>query len=238
MTGLDDALASWEQLGGHELRAIGRLREAASRGMGELYDALAREASRMLAAPHRSDGAGSAPMLNRAQRADAAAVRRLARVMDELRDLARRDPSLAPSPDDLHELLVRTRSRSATASFRARSSSPTRWRCARGASRAMFLGRLQEGVFPRPGAASPSSATMSAAAIDSALANAGEAPLGLRPHEDLLDAERYQLYAAVSRPTELLGLSWHRADEDGEPVVRSPFVDDVLDVLDPKPERA
>ena len=100
---------------------------------------------------------------------------------------------------------------------------------------ALFLGRLRETVFPRPGRGEPFLGDHERRSIDSALANAGEAPLGLRPHEDPLDAERYQLYAAVSRPTDLLVLSWHRADEDGQPAVRSPFVDDVLDVLDPAP---
>jgi ATP-dependent helicase/DNAse subunit B len=102
--------------------------------------------------------------------------------------------------------------------------------------RVLFLARLQESVFPRPGRGEPFLGDQERRAIDAALAEAGEAPLGLRPHEDLLDAERYQLYAAVSRPTEVLVLSWHRADEDGEPAVRSPFVDDVLDVLEPEPK--
>ena len=53
MTSLDEALASWEQLGGHELRAITRLREAASRGMG---GALRRAGARGVA-----DARGAAP---------------------------------------------------------------------------------------------------------------------------------------------------------------------------------
>ena len=126
--------------------------------------------------------------------------------------------------------------RSASERGRAPSSSPVRSRCARGASVCCSSGRLQERVFPRQGRGEPFLGDHERRAIDAALADAGEAPLGLRPHEDPLDAERYQLYAAVSRPTELLVLSWHRADEDGEPAVRSPFVDDVLDVLAPAPE--
>jgi ATP-dependent helicase/DNAse subunit B len=236
LTGLDDALASWERLGGHELRAIERLREAAERGMGELYDALGREAARMLAAPHRAGGAGSAPMLDRAQRADAAAVRRVVRVLGDLRDLARRDPALAPDLPELHETLARVE---VPVGDRERPGAvvvadPLSLRARR--VRALFLGRLQEAVFPRPGRGEPFLGDHERRSIDAALANAGEAPLSLRSHEDPLDAERYQLYAAVSRPTDLLVLSWHRADEDGEPAVRSPFVDDVLDVLDPAPD--
>jgi RecB family exonuclease len=36
----------------------------------------------------------------------------------------------------------------------------------------------------------------------------------------------------VSRPTELLGLSWHSATDEGAPTVRSLLVDDVADLLD------
>ena len=50
---------------------------------------------------------------------------------------------------------------------------------------------------------------------------------GSARHEDTLAAERYLLYAAVSRPEERLTLSWHVADDDGEAVARSLFVDDV-----------
>src|SRR5438876_871419 len=48
---------------------------------------------------------------------------------------------------------------------------------------------------------------------------------------DALAAERYLLYAAVSRPQELLVLSWHAAGEDGAPAMRSLFVDDVCDLF-------
>ncbi len=40
----------------------------------------------------------------------------------------------------------------------------------------------------------------------------------------------------MSRPTDVLALSWHAADDEGEPRVRSLFVDDVLDLLDPAPD--
>ena len=47
-----------------------------------------------------------------------------------------------------------------------------------------------------------------------------------------LAAERYALYAAVSRPEELLVLSWHAASDDGVAEARSLFVDDVIDLFD------
>ena len=49
--------------------------------------------------------------------------------------------------------------------------------------------------------------------------------------QDVLASERYLLYAAVSRPEELLILSWHVADDEGAATPRSLFVDDICDVF-------
>jgi ATP-dependent helicase/DNAse subunit B len=63
---------------------------------------------------------------------------------------------------------------------------------------------------------------------------AGTTGLRLPVLEDPLADERHLFYAAVSRPTELLAVSWHAADDDGgSPRNRSPFVDDLADVLRP-----
>ena len=50
--------------------------------------------------------------------------------------------------------------------------------------------------------------------------------------------ERYLFHACVARPTERLWLSWRSSDEEGRPAARSPFVDDVLDLLAPDAEEA
>ena len=52
----------------------------------------------------------------------------------------------------------------------------------------------------------------------------------------MLGRERFLFYSAVSRPTDRLVLSWHVADDDGDAVVPSFFLDDVLELLDPVPE--
>ena len=44
----------------------------------------------------------------------------------------------------------------------------------------------------------------------------------------MLDRERSLFYACVSRPQEVLFLSWRSSDEEGEPLVASPFLDDVM----------
>ncbi|MGH2853431.1 MAG: PD-(D/E)XK nuclease family protein, partial [Solirubrobacteraceae bacterium] len=91
--------------------------------------------------------------------------------------------------------------------------------------RALFLCGLQEDVFPAPAQPEP----FLSEEERRGLAEASGLRLG-RP-VDALAAERYLLYAAVSRPEELLVLSWHTADDDGLPSARSLFVDDVCDLF-------
>lgn len=95
--------------------------------------------------------------------------------------------------------------------------------------RVLFLCGLQEGVFPAPARAEPLlSEEERRRLVESSglLALAG----GARSAEALL-TERYLFYAAISRPEELLVLSWHTADDDGLARSRSLFVDDVRDLF-------
>jgi ATP-dependent helicase/DNAse subunit B len=50
--------------------------------------------------------------------------------------------------------------------------------------------------------------------------------------------ERYLFHSCVARPTDRLWLSWRSSDEEGRPTTRSPFVDDVLDLMAPDPRGA
>ncbi len=95
--------------------------------------------------------------------------------------------------------------------------------------RALFLCGLQEGIFPAAARAEPLlSEDERRRLVESSglLALAGD-----QRGADALAAERYLLYAAVSRPEELLALSWHTADDDGLERSRSLFVDDVCDLF-------
>jgi ATP-dependent helicase/DNAse subunit B len=95
--------------------------------------------------------------------------------------------------------------------------------------RALFLCGLQEGIFPAPARAEPllsEDERRRLVETSGLLALAGDTRSA-----DTLAAERYLLYAAVSRPEELLVLSWHTADDDGAECSRSLFVDDVRDVF-------
>ena len=87
--------------------------------------------------------------------------------------------------------------------------------------RAVFVCGLQEGAFPRHPVPEPF-------LDDAARAGLARASgLVLPRHEDVLARERYLLYAAVSRPEEVLFLSFRSSDEEGDPALPSAFVDDV-----------
>jgi ATP-dependent helicase/DNAse subunit B len=89
--------------------------------------------------------------------------------------------------------------------------------------RALFLCGLVEQQFPKTPRPDPLLSDEDRLAINTA------AGLRLELGRDHLARERYLLYAAVSRPTDLLVLSWRTADDEGDPAVRSLFVDDVAD---------
>ena len=92
--------------------------------------------------------------------------------------------------------------------------------------RALFLCGMQEGAFP--------SQRRRRGLLSEEDRHELERLSGLRlgRPEDPLAAERYLLYAAVSRPEELLVLSWHVADDDGLATPRSLFVEDVCDLFE------
>ncbi len=239
--GLPFALERLEELGGPSVPALGRLTGAAERGGRRLCDALALETRRLLAGPWRApaDGAwrGSAPLLAGPELVDAAAAREILVALDELGSLAAAERALAPDPRELHDLLAAL---PVDAGERPRPGAvtvadPLLMRVRR--VRVLALARLQEGVFPKLGSGEPFLGDAERAEIEAATAvRPTIARLRLPRHEDRLDAERYLLYSAISRPTERLVLSWHLADDDGEPAMRSPFAEDVLDCLDRRPD--
>ena len=85
----------------------------------------------------------------------------------------------------------------------------------------MFVCGLQDGEFPQRPVPEPF--------LDDDARRSLSMAAGLRLpfHEDVLDRERSLFYACVSRPQEVLFLSWRSSDEEGEPLVASPFLDDV-----------
>jgi len=189
-----------------------------------LYRRLAFEASALFAAPHRR----SARVLTGPEALDARVAGTLRSTLSELERLAAAEPGLAPGPEELASVLAEVEVRAAgdRRTGVVEVTGPGALRARR--VRALFLCGLREDAFPRPPTPEPFLGDDERRALNAA------SGLRLRLREDRLDAERYLLYAATSRPTDLLALSWPAADDEGEPRVRSLFVDDVLDAFAPR----
>jgi ATP-dependent helicase/DNAse subunit B len=206
------------------LQTIDRLQAAGERGPGALIDRAARELEWLFAAPLR----GRAALLDGGETDEASALSAGRRALAELRDLAGSARHLAPA--DGPELARALERVVVFAGERPRPGAvavldPLALRARR--VRALYVCCLQESVFPARGR------PQSLLGEEERTRLAEIAGLVLGEPEDQLAAERYLLYAAVSRPEELLVLSWHVADDEGEPTARSLFVDDVSDLFEP-----
>ncbi|HTU77551.1 MAG TPA: PD-(D/E)XK nuclease family protein [Solirubrobacteraceae bacterium] len=242
VAGAQGGRALWEQRY-WPLERIDRLAEAQARGPAALCEHAARELQRIFSAPRR----GAACVLAPDEHGEAGAVAVGRRALAELRELARARPELAPaSAEELAQALARlelvggARERAGGAQHAHGPADavavldPLELRARR--VRALFVCGLQEGVFPARARRQP--------LLDDAqrrrLAQASGLRLGAPADQSQsqLEAERYLLYAAVSRPHERLFLSWHVADDEGEATPRSLFVDDVCDLFAPELFRA
>jgi len=216
-----EARNAWEEAGRFPLEVLDRARAAHARGPAKLCTWLAEEAGRLFAAPLK----GRAPVLDPAQETEARVAAALRRALRELAGLAAADPALGLDAEELVRLLgelpVRVGRRAAPDLVTV--ADPLAIRARR--VRALFVCGLQEGAFPSAPAPEPFLGDADRRALNAA------AGLRLELREDALGAERSLFYAAVSRPTDRLVLSWHDADDEGAPAVRSLFVDDVLDLL-------
>ena len=182
-------------------------------GAEALLDALVAEADATWAAPH----ARRADVLGAEERDEARVAAELRAAAGELRAL---DPELLGDADGAARRA--RRGRGAPGRRRATACcSPTRSTIRARRFRAVFVCGLQDGEFPQRPVPEPF--------LDDEARRALSVAAGLRLpfHEDVLDRERSLFYACVSRPQEVLFLSWRSSDEEGEPLVASPFLDDV-----------
>jgi ATP-dependent helicase/DNAse subunit B len=218
------ARALWEQRY-WRLEAIDRVAEAQERGAGALCQRAARELYWLFCAPRRA----GASLLAADELGEASALAGGRRALSELRELARIAPELAPATaNELARVLepLELRDGAHRAAERVDAVAvldPLALRARR--VRVLFACGLQEGVFPARAQPQPFLAE------DERRRLAEVSGLRLGEPEDILAAERYLLYAAVSRPEEQLLLSWHVADDEGEATSRSLFVDDVCDLF-------
>jgi len=225
---VDEAIAGWKGPPG----ALNR-----TRGHGDQASwlrSLAAEARRLAEDPHRGmeptdvsgpaegeDGVPFEPLEARAAEVAGATLEELA-ALNELPGCA------APPPAEAVQALedVRVALWRGPTEGRVRVLSPYRVRAAR--ARHLFVASLQDGEFPGPEFTDPLLG-------DERRRRLGIAALARR---DPALEERYLFHSCVARPTERLWLSWRSSDEEGRPTARSPFVEDVLDLLGPRPEEA
>ena len=222
IAGADAARALWERHN-WSLDRIERLREAQQQGPSALLDRAQRELSLLFAAPRRA----AAEVLHGAQVDEARALAAAQRALAELRELAELAPELVPGraaelADELEQLEFVSGEPPGAGAVAVLDPLALRARRVR----ALFLFGLQEGVFPAR--ARPHGLLSERERIR--INEVSGLRLGAQP--DTLEAERYLFYAAVSRPEELLVLSWHAADDDGQATPRSLFVDDICDLFD------
>lgn len=196
------------------------------RGPIALIDRAERELQWLFCAPRRR----TASVLDADELDEAQALSTGRRALGELRELARIAPDLVPAESqDLAAWLERLDIVSGATAGSGSSTpavavvDPLSLRARR--VRALFVCGLQEGVFPARARPQPFLAEEERRRL------AETSGLVLGERMDALAAERYLLYAIASRPEELLVLSWHVADDDGEPTARSLFVDDVCDLF-------
>ncbi len=220
VAGAREAAALWSRAGGFgglsPAEQLDAVAVAASDGPAALLDALVREADAIWAAPH----VRRADVLEGGARDDAQAAGELRAAAAELRGLAAADPELAGAPQELLDVLGAVRVREGPrAAPGVLLADPLAIRARR--FRAVFVCGLQDGELPRRPVPEPFLDDDARRALASATG------LRLEPHEDVLARERSLFYACVSRPEELLFLSWRSSDEEGDPLQASPFLDDV-----------
>ncbi len=218
------ARALWERK--HwQLRAIDQLGEAQERGGRALIERVVRELTWLFSAPRR--GQASVFGDEQTELDEARALVAGTRALGALAELERIAPAVAVGDaSELARVLegVEIVSGERAVPGRVAVLDPLALRARR--VRALFVCGLQEGVFPAPARPQPFLSEEERRRL------AETSGLRLGEHEDALAAERYLLYAAVSRPRELLVLSWHMADDDGAPAARSLFVDDICDLFE------
>jgi ATP-dependent helicase/DNAse subunit B len=224
----DEAMTGWRA----PPRPLARIRAASE--PATWLRALAAEARRLAEDPHRGHEPVGAPRSPRGEDGvpfeplEARAAGVAAATLEELAALDELPGCSAPTPAEALNALAEVRVplwRGPTEG-RVRVLSPYRVRAAR--ARHLFVASLQDGEFPGP------------EVVDPLLGDERRRRLGipaLRRRDPALE-DRYLFHACVARPTERLWLSWRSCDEEGRPATRSPFVDDVLDLLAPSPREA
>lgn len=207
-----EAERAWARLdGARELFELAELREAAA---GEELLRTAARLARMIA-EHPLAGGAEVPGPERSLELRAAAEAERA-----LLDVAGLGAAEA-GPAELEEILAEARVRLHEGAVRGRVRvvSPYRLRARRVSH--LFVASLQEDEFPRRDPGSP------------LLGDERRRELGIAERAPAEQEERYLFAVCLSRPERGLALSWRHMTDEGRAAARSPFVDEVRDLLSP-----
>jgi ATP-dependent helicase/nuclease subunit B len=210
-----EALEAWRARRGRELFELEDLRSCA--GPVETLRTLARQARMIAEYPHQR----LARVPDRDRRLELRAAATAARALEELAELPDHEAGASEAEAArCLESLEATLWRGPTESH-VLVTSPYRIRARRVDH--LFVASLQDGEFPRRDPGEP------------LLPDEQRAVLGLRERADPDDEERYLFHVCLSRPTVGLHLCWRSSDDEGTESPRSPFLDDVRELLDPPP---
>jgi ATP-dependent helicase/DNAse subunit B len=198
------------------LEELDALTTAAAAGAGLLCEALARQADELFAAPHAKRGLP----LAQERVADAAAHAAVTAALTELAAISHLPDLAAVTAADVLDALERLPVPLAAVppTDAVVLAGPLAVRARR--FRALILGGLQEDEFPRPPRPEPF-------LPDDLRRQLIDGGFELRDDAARLGDEGFLFYAVTSRPQERLVLSWRTSDEEGRPLVRSYFVDEV-----------
>jgi len=223
VTGAAGGWTLWESTRG-PLDRLRRISAAAEHGARALIERAEHDLMWLFAAPRRGGAATLAP--DQEQEADA--LRAALSALAQLRDLASMDERLLDGPEGVLQALSDLALPPLVSSppDGVAVLDPLSLRARR--VRALLLCGLQDGAFPAVASTEPILSEPLRAMVGERLAG----PRFAR-REDLIAAERYLLYATVSRPQELLCVSWHAASDDGAATPPSLFLDDIRDLFDP-----
>jgi ATP-dependent helicase/DNAse subunit B len=204
------------------LDRIDRMRAAAQSGSSALIDALVSELQRLFYAPRQRVAA----VLGADELDEARALSAGRRALEEMREPVGRAALPRLGGAELIEMLegLELIGGERPGAGVVAVLDPLSLRARR--VRMLFLCGMQQGVFPAPARPQP----LLGEEDRRRLAHVAGLVLGGEP--DAPAAERYLLYALVSRPRERLTLSWHTADEDGAPRAPSLFLEDVCDLFE------
>lgn len=221
VAGAREARAIWESEN-WPLDAIDRVRAAAREGTDAMIECAWREGMRLFSAPRKRQAA----LLDDADAEAARALGAVRETLADLRELARLDAEMLGGPSGLLAALVAAQLSCAPRHVGQRVAllDPLALRARR--VRALLLCGLQEGVFPALESPNPVLSLQMRAQL------AHRSGIGLMASNDALAAERYLFYATVSRPEQVLLVSWHLHDEDGNPTAPSHFVDEIEELFE------